>query len=130
MADTTSGVLQEVAGRIRELRQDCGCSLEQLANYTGFSVEDCRVYEAGEVDMPFSFIHKCALTFGVEMMDLLEGHSPRLTSYAVTRRGGGQLTSCEPGTEIRSIAPSRQPSIGKRTAAPRFLPSRGSLMTE
>ena len=105
MADTTTGVLQEVAERIRNLRADSGYTLEQLAEYTGFPLEECRVYEAGTVDLPFSFIHKCALTFGVEMMDLLEGQSPRLTSYAVTRRGGGQLTSAEPGTEIRSIAP-------------------------
>ncbi len=45
------------------------------------------------------------MTFGVEMMELMEGAAPRLTSYAVTRRGGGQLTSHEPGTEIRAIAP-------------------------
>ena len=105
MSDTTTGVVREVAERIRDLRMDSGITLEQLSEYTGFSVEDCRIYEAGEIDLPFSFIHKCALTFGVEMMDLLEGQSPRLTSYAVTRRGGGQLTSAEPGTEIRSIAP-------------------------
>ena len=105
MADTTTGVLQEVAERIRNLRVDAGYTLEQLAESTGFPLEECRVYEEGRVDLPFSFIHKCALTFGVEMMDLLEGQSPRLTSYAVTRRGGGQLTSAEPGTEIRSIAP-------------------------
>ncbi|MBR7081232.1 MAG: AMP-binding protein, partial [Oscillospiraceae bacterium] len=104
MSDTTTGVLKDVAERIRELRIDSGYSLEELSEHTGFALEDCRNYEAGEVDLPFSFIHKCALTFGVEMMDLLEGHSPRLTSYAVTRRGGGQVTSREKGTEIRSIA--------------------------
>ena len=105
MADTTTGVMKEVAERIRELRLDAGYSLEQLSEYTGFSVEDCRIYEAAEADLPFSFIHKCALTFGVEMMDLMEGYSPRLSGYAVTRRGGGQITAREPGIEIRSIAP-------------------------
>ena len=62
MADTTSGVMKEVAERIRDLRLDAGYTLEQLAEYTGFPVEDCRIYEAAEADLPFSFIHKCALT--------------------------------------------------------------------
>ena len=105
MADTTTGVMQEVVERIRELRLDCGYTEEQMAESTGFSLEDYRKYESGGADLPFSFIHKCAMTFGVEMMELLEGAAPRLTSYTVTRRGGGQLTSQEPGTEIRAIAP-------------------------
>ena len=105
MADTTTGVMQEVVERIRELRLDCGYTEQQMSEYTGFSVEDYQRYESGGADLPFSFIHKCAMTFGVEMMELLEGAAPRLTSYAVTRRGGGQLTSHEPGTEIRAIAP-------------------------
>ena len=105
MADTTTGVMQEVVERIRELRLDCGYTEQQMAESTGFSLEDYRKYESGGADLPFSFIHKCAMTFGVEMMELLEGAAPRLTSYTVTRRGGGQLTSQEPGTEIRAIAP-------------------------
>ena len=27
----------------------------------------------GTVDFPFTFMHKCALAFGVELTDLLEG---------------------------------------------------------
>ena len=105
MADTTTGMMLEVVERIRELRLDCGYTQEQMAELTGFDLADYQRYEAGETDLPFSFIHKCAMTFGVEMMELMEGAAPRLTSYAVTRRGGGQLTSREPGTEIRAIAP-------------------------
>ena len=105
MADTTTGMMQEVVERIRELRLDCGYTEQQMSEFTGFSLEDYQKYESGVADLPFSFIHKCAMTFGVEMMELLEGAAPRLTSYTVTRRGGGQLTSKEPGTEIRAIAP-------------------------
>ena len=32
-------------------------------------------------------MHKCALAFGVELTDLLEGQSAKLSSYTVTRRG-------------------------------------------
>ena len=105
MADTTTGVMLEVVERIRELRLDCGYTPERMSELTGIPLEDYLKYESGETDLPFSFIHKCAMTFGVEMMELLEGSAPRLSSYTVTRRGGGQLTSKEPGTEIKAIAP-------------------------
>ena len=105
MADTSTGVLMEVAERIRELRLDCGYSAEEMAQKTGVSAAEYAAYEAGHTDLPFTFIHKCALVFGVEIMELLEGSAPRLSSYTVTRRGGGQLTAREPGIEIRSIAP-------------------------
>ena len=105
VSTTTTGALQEVAERIRELRILSGYTEQEMAQYTGVSLEDYLIFEAGEADLPFTFIHKCALTFGVEIMELMEGDTPRLTGYAVTRRGKGQLTAKEPGIEISSIAP-------------------------
>lgn len=102
---TTTGALLEVAERIRELRMVSGYTEQEMARFTGVSIEDYLAYEDGEADLPFTFIHKCALTFGVEIMELLEGDSPRLSSYAVTRRGHGPITAQEPGIEIRGIAP-------------------------
>ena len=60
MANTSNGMLLEVALRIKSLRLDCGYSLEQIADETGFSLEECKAYENGDADLPFSFIHKCA----------------------------------------------------------------------
>ena len=98
-------MIQEVAARIQELRDISGYSQEEMARYTDLDLETYREYEAGKTDLPFTFIHKCALTFGVEITDLMAGRSARLTSYTVTRRGNGQITAKEPGIEIRSLAP-------------------------
>ena len=105
MVSTTTGALKEVAERIRELRILSGYTEQEMARYTGVSLDDYLVSEAGETDPPFTFIHKCALTFGVEIMELMEGDTPRLTGYSVTRRGTGPVTAQEPGIEIRAIAP-------------------------
>ena len=43
--------------------------------------------------------------FDVEIMELLEGKTPLLTGYTLTRSGNGQLTSIEPGIVIKNIAP-------------------------
>ena len=82
--------LQEVAGRIRELRQICGLSVEEMAQRTDLSVEEYIACEEGSRNLSIAFLYRCVLIFGVDMGDLLEGRSPKLRSYALTRKGEGQ----------------------------------------
>ena len=102
---STSSKIYEVAARIRELRDIAGYSQEEMAQRTEVSPEMYRLYEEGQTDFPFTFIHKCALELGVEITDLMEGKSARLTGYTVTRKGMGEVTAKETGLEIRSLAP-------------------------
>ena len=95
----------EVAYRIREMRGICGFTEEEMSSRTDTTPEEYRAYEAGMADLPFTFIHKCSLAFGIGITDLLEGHSANLSSYTVTRRGQGQQTAREPGIEISNLAP-------------------------
>ena len=97
--------LAEVAARIRELREIMGYTPAEMAEKTDVSTATYVSYESGETDLPFSFIHKCTLVFGVDVSDLMEGHSAKLSSYTVTRRGEGQLTAKEDGIEISNLAP-------------------------
>ena len=102
---STSSKIYEVTARIRELREIAGYSQEEMAQRTEVSPEMYRLYEEGQTDFPFTFIHKCALELGVEITDLMEGKSARLTGYTVTRKGMGEVTAKETGLEIRSLAP-------------------------
>lgn len=97
--------LQDLALRVRELREITGYTEEEMAEKTEVSLEDYRCYEAAEKDIPFTFIHKCALAFGVDMSDLIEGHSAKLSSYTITRKGQGAETAKEDGIEIQNLAP-------------------------
>lgn len=97
--------LYEVAERIHEMRDICGFSVEEMAEKTEVTAETYRIYESGTIDLPFSFIHKCALAFDIGITDLLEGHSAVLSSYTVTRKGKGQMTVNENGIEIQNLAP-------------------------
>ena len=94
----------DVVLRIRELRDIMGYSTEEMAGLTGVSHEQYLEYEKGAADLPFTFLHNCAKAFGVELIQLLEGRSPRLTSYAVTRRDMGLITAHEDGTMIQDMA--------------------------
>ena len=98
--------LAEVAFRIREMRHICGFTEAEMAQNTDTTVEQYHAYEAGLADLPFTFIHKCALAFGLGITDLLEGHSgAHLMSYTVTRKGEGQQTAKEQGISICNLAP-------------------------
>lgn len=82
--------IREIAGRIRELRLVTGFSVEEMAERTGISTEEYEQCEAGNRNLSIAFLYRCVLIFGVDFSDLLEGHSPKLRSYALTRKGEGQ----------------------------------------
>ena len=80
----------EIAARIRELREISGISQEEMAARTGVTLEQYRRCEEGTQDLSIAFLYRTVLILGVDMGDLLEGHSPKLRSYALTRKGEGQ----------------------------------------
>ena len=82
--------IREVAGRIRELREISGFTVEEMAARTNLSVEEYIQCEAGNRNLSIAFLYRCTLSFGVDMGDLLEGRSPKLRSYDLTRKGEGQ----------------------------------------
>ena len=108
----TDNKLFEVARRIKEMRSICDFSVEEMAEKTEVTAEQYIAYESGAEDLPFSFIHKCALAFDIGITDLLEGHSAKLTSYTVTRKGEGQTTAKENGIEIQNLAPLFKDKLG------------------
>ena len=105
MAEVDSEKLLEIGTRIKEMREIFNLSQQDMATKCEVSLEDYCAYENGKIDLPFTFIHKCALAFGIGITDLLEGRSAHLSSYTVTRKGQGQETAKENGIEIQNLAP-------------------------
>ena len=82
--------LKQIANRLKELRLITGLSVKEMAERTGISESEYEESEAGNRNFSIAFLYHCALSFGVDMSDILEGKSPKLRSYALTRRGEGQ----------------------------------------
>ena len=112
-SQTASSQLMEIALRIREMREIDGYTAAEMAERTEVSLADYEDYENGRADLPFTFIHKCALCFGIEIADLLEGQSAHLSSYTLTRRGQGQQTAREDGISIVNLAPRFRQKIAE-----------------
>ncbi|MBR4291249.1 MAG: AMP-binding protein [Oscillospiraceae bacterium] len=82
--------IREVAQRIRELREVSGFTVEEMAARTDLSVDEYIQCESGSRNLSIAFLYRCTLSFGVDFGDLLEGRSPKLRSYDLTRKGEGQ----------------------------------------
>lgn len=104
MNTSTDLRLTEISARIKEMREILGYSVIEMAEKTQVSIEQYKIYESGKIDIPFSFIHKCSIAFNVELTELLEGNSARLSNYTITRKGNGQYTAKEDGIDIKNLA--------------------------
>jgi len=102
--ETSAKSMMEMAARIKEMREIIGYSIKQMAALTEVGESEYLAIEAGRGDPSFSFLHKCAQAFGVDITALLEGHTAKLSGYIVTRCGQGPVTAKEPGIEIRNMA--------------------------
>ncbi|MBR2498507.1 MAG: AMP-binding protein [Clostridia bacterium] len=105
--------IKDMAGRIRELRDIVGLSVEQMAEKTGVSVSEYVECENGNSDLNFAFIYRCALALGVNVTDIIEGYSPKLKGYTVTRYGAGQKIAQAHGMTYYNLAYAFQNRIAE-----------------
>ncbi len=105
--------IQEIAERIRELRELEEKAPEEMARITDTTVEEYLACESGKRDLNFTFIYRCAQALSVNVTDLIEGYSPVLRSYTLTRSGGGQKISRAHGMTYYNLAYAFQNRIAE-----------------
>ena len=111
--------IKEMAGRIRALREIEGLEPSQMAAKTGIATEEYIRCESGESDLNFAFIYRSALALNVNVTEIIEGYSPKLKSYTVTRAGAGQEIAKAHGMVYYNMAYAFQ----NRIAEPLFVRS-------
>ena len=111
--------IHEITDRIRELRSILGISEEEMASRLGITVEDYQGYEAGEEELNFAFLYTCAQILNVDVTELIEGVTPRLSSYILTRSGEGRRVEQAHGMTYYNLAYK----FRRRIAEPLFVHS-------
>ena len=96
--------IKEMAGRIKELREIENFTAAEMALKTGVSEEEYLSCENGESDLNFAFIYRCALAFNVDVTNIIEGHTPKLTNYVFTKAGNGQRIEKAHGMTYYNLA--------------------------
>lgn len=105
--------IKEMAGRIKELREIEGLTPTEMAAKTGVTVEEYLLCEEGKSDLNFAFIYRCALALNVNVTDIIEGYSPKLKGYTVTKNGQGQKIAQAHGMTYFNLAYSFQNRIAE-----------------
>ena len=81
--------LSEIGGRLAALRDILDITAEKMADDMKLGIEEYIAYEKGQRDFSFSFLQNAANILGVDVVDIISGESPKLTSCALVRNGEG-----------------------------------------
>ena len=81
--------IQEIAARVKELRELSGLGVERVAERLGLPPATIKAYESGEADIPASVLCELARELGVDTTLLLTGSEPKMNIFTVTRKGKG-----------------------------------------
>jgi mannose-6-phosphate isomerase-like protein (cupin superfamily) len=96
--------IREIAARVREMRELCEFSPEDMAQHLALSCEEYLRYENAEEDIPASVLYNIAHKFEMDMSTLLTGDAPRSNIFAVTRKGRGVVVERRKDYGYQNIA--------------------------
>ncbi|MGL4485110.1 MAG: AMP-binding protein [Anaerovoracaceae bacterium] len=96
--------LSQTLQRLKDLREEFGISIEEMAQTTDVSPADYLAIENGIEDLSFTFLFKCAKKLGVDIAAIVTGEEPRLTSYTLSRAGEGMPIKRREGFDYSHIA--------------------------
>jgi len=81
--------LIEIGGRLRGLRNIMDISTEKMAEDLKLGIDEYLAFERGEHDFSFSFLFNAANILGVDIVDIISGETPKLTTCSLVRKGEG-----------------------------------------
>lgn len=96
--------IKEIGLRLATLREVCDMTPATMAERLGVPLEKYIAYEKGERDFSFSFLYNCAEILGVDILDLMSGESPRLSTCALVRKGQGFNVSRNEAYDYKHLA--------------------------
>ena len=96
--------IREIAMRIKELREICGYSEEEVASRLGVSLDEYKQYESDGQGIPINVIYQLSKMYKVDFSEILTGVSAKLNTYQVVRKGEGQIADRYPGYRFQDLA--------------------------
>ena len=94
----------QIAERIKGMRLIMELTIEEMARITDTTVEEYTAAENGQSDFSFTFLYKCAKTFGIDLAELLTGEAPHLSQYSIVRKGHGLPLERRQGFKYQHLA--------------------------
>ncbi|MBR2322255.1 MAG: AMP-binding protein [Clostridia bacterium] len=114
--------IKEISERIKELREIENVTVAEMAKLTGVTEQEYLDCENGVSDLNFAFIYRLANALKVNVTELIEGYTPNLKSYTVTRNGNAPMVSNAHGMTYYNLASA----FKKKIAEPLYVVSKYS----
>lgn len=96
--------LREIGMRLAALRDIFDISTKDMAEKLGISEEEYIAYENGKNDFSFSFLYNAAQVFNVDVLDIMSGDSPTLSTCCVVKSGHGYEVTRNKAYDYRHLA--------------------------
>lgn len=97
-------IQEEIASRVKDMREVCEISIQQLAKQLDVDTETYYKYETGEIDIPASILYEISTIFGVDTSLLLTGEDTRMSTFAVTRKDKGVRVNRREAYDYENLA--------------------------
>jgi mannose-6-phosphate isomerase-like protein (cupin superfamily) len=104
---------QEIAARVRVLREIEEISAEALAKELGFDPAEYAAWESGAAEFPIGSLVEIAGRFGVDLTELVSGEPSRLKTYCLTRAANAPEVSRRPMYTYWNLAMNFHRKIGE-----------------
>lgn len=95
---------RDIALRIRELREICDFTQQDMADELGVPLEEYQSYEESGKNIPISAIYEIAHKCNVDFSEIATGVEAKLDTYHVVRQGNGRNVSRYPGYRFIDLA--------------------------
>jgi len=99
-----SEAIQQIAERLRGLRDVLEISVEEMAEVCRLTPEEYLRLESGTADISIDMLHTIARKYGVEPITLMFGDEPKMSTYFVTRSGRGASVERTKAYKYQSLA--------------------------
>ena len=81
--------IKDIGMRLACLRDDLEFTTAYMAEKLNIDEKTYIAYEEGKNDFSFSFIYNAAEVLGVDVLDLISGNAPTLTTCCMVKKGKG-----------------------------------------
>ncbi|MBE6564108.1 MAG: cupin domain-containing protein [Ruminococcaceae bacterium] len=96
--------IQQIAARVREIREIMEISEEEMAEKIGVGLKEYKGYESASSDIPIGKIYQIAHICGVDPTAILMGSDPKMSDCTVVRGGDGMEIERFKGYSFVSLA--------------------------
>ena len=96
--------IQQIAERMKELREILDISRQELAERVGITAAEYSAYEEATADIPVSVLYSVAQALDTDPTVLMTGEAPRMDRYTVVRQGQGVEVNRNPDYRFSSLA--------------------------